>query len=302
MHKNTTKNSALGKGLNALLGDMSLEETKHDRAGLPNKGRAQIPAGSAVISIDPNLIDPNPEQPRRFFAAEDLTDLSNSIKHDGILQPLVVSKTDKGGRFTLIAGERRLRASKIAGLTKVPVIIKEVASDDLLRLALIENIQRADLNIIEEGLAYKALINNYGLTQEKCSQQVGKDRSTIANALRILTLPKEVQDDVVEKKLTMGHARALLSLDDKKKILRARDIVVAKGLNVRQTEQLTKTIDKPKKQKADPEVNPNLEYLAESLRGHLRTKVKFVGDAEKGKIEISYFSPDELERIIEIIK
>jgi ParB family chromosome partitioning protein len=263
-----------------------------------------VPKG-AVLELDPNLIDPNPQQPRRFFHDKDLGDLANSIKTDGIIMPLVVTEGDKPGRYTLIAGERRLRASKLVGLPSVPVIVKDGVADDLLRLALIENIQRADLNIIEEAQAYQSLISDYGLTQEQCAQKVGKDRSTVTNAIRILSLPKEIQDDITEQRLTMGHGRAILPLEDKKLMLRARDIIVKKGLSVRQTEKLCKLMKQNSNQDGtEPPArgsNPDLDYIADRLRGHLRTKVKLAGSGSRGKIEISYFSATELERILSII-
>lgn len=302
--KTPVRRGALGKGLNSLLGgvDTSERETNVSAVGSNAKNLSKINQ-SMILNINPNSVDPNPQQPRRFFVEQDLIDLSNSIKEDGIIQPIVVSKGEQAGRYTLIAGERRLRASKMAGLTEIPVIIKEVANDDLLRLAIIENIQRADLNIIEEAHGYLSLIKDYGLTQEQCAKKVGKERSTITNALRIIKLPREVQDDIVEKRLSMGHARALLSLEDKKELLKARDIVLKKQLSVRQTEQLCKRIKTETNQIPSNEnkVDPNLNYIAEKLRSNLRTKVKVSGSGSRGRIEISYFSTNELERILGII-
>jgi ParB family chromosome partitioning protein len=220
-----------------------------------------------------------------------------------VIQPLVVSK--EGENYILIAGERRWRASQLAGFEKVPVIVKEVTPEDMLRLAIIENVQRANLNVIEEAEAYAMLIKDYGLTQDDCARKVGKDRTTIANMLRILALPQEVQDDLMNDKLSMGHGRALLALEDRLLILKARDIVLSKKLNVRQTEQLVK---KMKKQgpldDADNDrnkANADLDYLADTLRSQLRTKVKLYGSGGRGRIEISYFSPAELERILQLI-
>jgi len=317
--KPAPRRSALGKGINSLLGDVDLGDPS-DTYSPSSKNRNKIVANRAkpgavrakpetnknyLLTLNPGLIDPNPEQPRRFFHDQDLKDLASSIKIDGILQPLVVSTGETKGRYTLIAGERRLRASKMAGLKEVPVILKEGAGDDLLRLALIENIQRADLNIIEEAHAYQSLISDYGLTQEKCAQKVGKERSTVSNAIRILLLPREIQDDIIETRMTMGHGRALLSLESKKQILRARDVIVKKGLSVRQTEQLCKSIkksgDSAFNNKKGGAVNPDLDYIADKLRGQLRTKVKLSGSGSRGKIEISYFSATELERILGVI-
>jgi ParB family chromosome partitioning protein len=298
------RRGALGKGINSLLGGVEIDQPApySDPVSLPS----QILAGrGAVLELDPNLIDPNPQQPRRFFHDKDLEELANSIKIDGVIMPLIVTGGEKPGRYTLIAGERRLRASKLIGLSTVPVILKEGVADDLLRLALIENIQRADLNIIEEAQAYQSLISDYGLTQEQCAQKVGKDRSTVTNAIRILNLPKEIQDDIIELRLSMGHGRALLPLEEKKQILRARDIIIKKGLSVRQTEKLCRNIkqggDPAAAEKATKISSPDLDYIADRLRGHLRTKVKLAGSGSRGKIEISYFSATELERILSVI-
>jgi ParB family chromosome partitioning protein len=174
----------------------------------------------------------------------------------------------------------------------------------MLRLALIENIQRADLNIIEEAEAYASLIKDYGLTQEQCADRVGKERSTVANTLRMLALPREIQDDIMDGRLTMGHGRAILSLEEKKLMLRCRDIVIKKGLSVRATEQLCKTFKDPKsgaKAGASIKDDADLQYITESLRSYLHTKVKLQGNTSRGKIEISYFSAAELERLLRVI-
>lgn len=296
------KRGALGKGLNALLGLNDLEEgAKALKETEEAKGTEAYT--NSVIRLHPGDIEPNPHQPRRIFNEEHLTALVQSIQVDGIIQPLIVAKGEKPGRFVLIAGERRWRAAQLAGLETVPAIVKNVASDDMLRIALIENIQRADLNAIEEAEAYASLINDFGLTQDQCAKKVGKERTTVTNALRLLQLPPEVQDDIMENRVSMGHGRALLSLEDKRKILRARDIVVKRGLNVRQTEQLCKNL---KKQEGEPKEAPqpksaDMDYLAENLRSHLKTKVKLMGTGSRGKIEISYFSAAELERIVNLV-
>ena len=287
------KSSALGKGLNSLLGIESSE-------GLESKWKER---GPGLMQIAVSDIQINPKQPRKFFKKSELDNLASSIEQDGLLQPLVVSSTENQGKYILIAGERRWRASQLAGLNTVPAIVKQVANDDLLRLALVENIQRSDLNPIEEAEAYLALINDHGLTQEECAHRVGKERATIANFLRLLSLPANIQNDLIECKLSIGHAKALASLDNPKIISRARDIIVKKALNVRQTEQLCRKLKKNK----EPEVSgataisPDLDYLVETLRNQLKTKVKMTGSGARGKIEISYFSPAELERIISLI-
>lgn len=297
--RNPPKRPALGKGLNSLLG-LGDREGEPDRPG----GSARPGNAEGVIRISPDLVESNPHQPRKVFRDQDLKDLSASLKVDGVLQPLIVSKSKSPGRYMLIAGERRLRAAMMAGLAEVPAIVREVSSNDLLRLALIENIQRADLNIIEEAEAYASLIQDYGLTQEECATRVGKDRSTVSNALRILTLPTEIRTDLLNGRLSMGHGRALLSLALKDQILRAREIVVKKELNVRQTEQLCKALRRGNTGEpapSTPRKNADLDYLADNLRSHLRTKVRLSGTGSRGKIEISYFSPAELERILAMI-
>ena len=294
------RRGALGKGLNSLLG-FGGEPGTYPEGTDGTMPIASVPATNVVLKVKPSDIEPNPHQPRRLMEREALESLAKSIQEDGIIQPLIVSKGEAPGRYTLVAGERRWRAAQMAGLEEVPVIVKEVASDDMLRIALIENVQRSDLNVIEEAEAYGSLINDFGLTQEQCAKKVGKDRSTITNTLRLLGLPREVQDDLSAQRLTMGHGRALLSLEDKKNMLRARDIVVRKALNVRQTEQLCKRLKSGAAEKpldAKSRTSADLEYLAETLRSHLRTKVKLAGTGTRGKIEVSYFSAAELERIL----
>jgi ParB family chromosome partitioning protein len=300
------RRGALGKGITSLLGDFS-ENTKSSQASaVPASANAESLEGPAgLLYVDVLNIEPNPAQPRKLFEEKALTELATSLRQDGFLQPIVVSRLEeKPGKYMIVAGERRWRASQLAGLKQVPVIVKEGAADGLLRLALIENIQRQDLNIIEEAEAYSALIKDYGLTQEQCADRVGKDRTTVTNALRLLSLPKELQDDLLEDRLTMGHGRALLSLEDKKLILRARDSVIKKQMNVRQTEQLCKSLkrggdisDRPR----GPKNQADLEYLADNLKSKLRTKVKILGNGVRGKIEISYFSAQELERLLAVL-
>jgi len=310
----TAKRSALGKGITSLLGGADIDVVANASAPQPkvdipvHQAMSQAPANSAghVLRLRIDDIEPNPQQPRKLFDDQALKELAASLREDGLLQPVVVTKNDeKTGRYMLVAGERRWRASKLAGLTEIPAIVREGASQDLLRLALIENIQRSDLNVIEEAEAYSSLIKDYGLTQEQCAERVGKDRTSVTNAIRLLALPRELQDDLLEDRLTMGHGRALLGLEDKKLMLRARDIVIKKQLNVRQTEQFCKTFKDAAqvgekstgllKNKAD------LDYIADTLRSHLKTKVRVTGNGSRGKIEVSYFSAAELERILAMI-
>lgn len=291
------RKAALGKGLNSLLGlgsDYSINNP------LDNQSQIQVP----VLEVPIASVKVNPKQPRKIFHEDELEALANSIKLDGIMQPLIVTRSEGGG-YLLVAGERRWRASQRAGLKSVPVLVKEVTPDDMLRLAVIENVQRSDLNVIEEAEAYATLIADFGLTQEECAQKVGKDRATITNILRMLQLPKEVQEDLFAKRLSMGHGRALLSLEDATMILKARDLVIKKQLSVRQTELIIKKIKAEKgpfdENSVMKETNRDLEYLADNLRSHLRTKVRLNGTGSRGKIEISYFSAAELERILKMI-
>lgn len=300
------RRGALGKGITSLLGDFS-ENTNSNIVDPAANGKPGTthPDTGGMLYVDVLQIEPNPAQPRKLFEEKALGDLAASLRQDGFLQPIVVSRLEETpGRYMIVAGERRWRASQLAGLKVVPVIVKEGAADDLLRLALIENIQRQDLNIIEEAEAYQALIKDYGLTQEQCADRVGKDRTSVTNALRLLVLPKELQDDLLEDRLTMGHGRALLSLEDKKLILRARDSVIKKQMSVRQTEQLCRAMKRGgdlSERPRGPKNQADLEYLSDNLKSKLRTKVKILGNGVRGKIEISYFSAQELERLLAIL-
>ncbi len=271
------------------------------------QNQSSLDLSQAIIQIKVDQIEPNPSQPRRVFDEKLLEDLSKSIKEDGVIQPVIVSAIKgKSQKYMLIAGERRWRASKLAGLEKIPAIVKEASPETTLRFALIENIQRQDLSVIEEAEAYKSLIEDFGLTQEQCAQKVGKDRSTITNLLRLLSLPKEIQEDIMEDTLSMGHGKALLSLETKQNMLRARDIIVKKQLNVRKAEQLCKKIKTSgasafESQESAGVSSPDVSYIEETLRGYLKTRVKLIGNEKKGKIQISYFSPAELERVLSLI-
>lgn len=292
------RRGALGKGISSLLGDADVDQGEDNSKAEKRRLEAE------VVRLDIADVDPNPHQPRKVFDEVALRELSESLKQDGLLQPIVVARGDKPGRYIIVAGERRWRASKLAGFDSIPAIIKDGINDDMLRLALIENIQRADLNIMEEAEAYSSLIKDYGLTQEQCADRVGKERSTVANTLRMLALPREIQDDVMEGRLSMGHGRAILSLEEKKLMLRCRDIVIKKGLSVRATEQLCKTFKDPKaggKAGGNIKDDADLQYITESLRSYLHTKVKLAGNTSRGKIEISYFSAAELERLLRAI-
>lgn len=254
-------------------------------------------------------ISPNQFQPRSHFDKEGLEELAGSIKEKGIIQPLVVVSNGDGS-YGLIAGERRLRASKLIGLLEVPVVIREVSGDDeLLELALIENVQRQDLNPIEEAEAYEKLIKIFSYTQEQAAARVGKKRSTVTNRLRLLQLPEFIQNDISEKKITEGHARAILRLaDDEGAMKEARDQIVAKGMSVRQAEKLTSRMKQERRgtqtsQKPEKSCLPDSfsNSLVTRVTNRLNSKVQLLQNGSRGKLEIEYYSLDDLERLIEII-
>jgi ParB family chromosome partitioning protein len=308
------RKSALGKGFSSLLGDIDIPvvATAQNVTTVPEERPAVVaspvstaPSTPGLAKIPVSEIEPNPHQPRKIFHPEDLTALSKSLREDGVLQPILVSKGDRPNRYVLIAGERRWRAAQMAGMSHVPVVIREGAPNDLLRLALIENIQRSDLNAIEEAEAYASLIKDFGYTQEQCAQRLGKERSTVANALRLLQLPRELQDDLVDGRLTMGHGRALLSLEERGAIFQAREIVLKKEMNVRQTEELCKNwahhVAKEKQNNSAGPPRPDNTYLTESLSQHFKTKVSLSGNGSKGKIQINFTSPEEFDRILALL-
>ncbi|MDA3970428.1 MAG: ParB/RepB/Spo0J family partition protein [Desulfobulbaceae bacterium] len=278
---------SLGKGLGALMTD----------------GADDFSAEGEYILCDINAIGPNPYQPRKEMDNAALQDLSASIRQKGILQPLVVVVDDDDmDRYVLIAGERRLRASKLAGLEEVPVIVRNVSVQDRLELALIENIQRENLNVIEEAMAYAQLIGEFGLTQEEVAKQVGKKRSTVANTLRLLQLPEFAKDDVVNGRLSMGHARVLLSLKTEEEMQILRDTIIQKRLTVRQAEGLAKGVQKKVRATRSKEqgISIPLSYcktLSNDIVRTFDTTAKIVQNGSRGKIEIEYYSLDDLERI-----
>lgn len=285
-----SKRSALGKGLNALL---------------PGKDE-QEPGDRTYFLCSIEAIKPNPYQPREEMDKDALAELASSIKEKGVLQPLVVIATESGG-YELIAGERRLRASKLAGLNEVPVVVKDASRQDRLELALIENLQRQNLNPLEEARAYERLIREFTLTQEEVATRVGKERSTIANILRVLNLPDYAREDLAKGLLTLGHARVLLGIEDAAALRALRDEIVAKGLTVRQTEQLARAVKKsgcptPRKKKAPPALpDAYCRSVHKELEGFLGTKSRIVQNGSRGRLEIVYNSPDELKRLLGLI-
>jgi len=261
------------------------------------------------FSCDIDKIIPNQFQPRKHFDNESLRELADSIQEKGIIQPLVVV-SNSDGTYGLIAGERRLRASQLINLESVPVVTREISGDDeLLELALIENVQRQDLNPIEEAHAYEKLIKVFAYTQEQAAEKVGKKRSTVTNRLRLLQLPDFIQDDIAQKKLSEGHARAILRLsDDPAAMKTARDQIVTKGMSVRQAEKLTsrmkqeQSVSRNTSQKQSTAIPKSFSSsLINRVTNKLHSKVKLIQNGSRGKLEIEYYSLDDLERVIELI-
>ncbi|GAQ94477.1 chromosome partitioning protein, ParB family [Thermodesulfovibrio aggregans] len=270
---------ALGKGLDALI---------------PKKEES-------LLEIEIERIVPGQAQPRTDFNEESLKELAQSIKEKGIIQPIVVSRVGDGS-FRIIAGERRWRAAKIAGLDKVPAVVKDVSPAEAVEIALIENIQREDLDPVETALAFDRLLREFNITQEELSKRVGKDRATISNYLRILRLTDEVKQYLKDGTLTMGHAKAILSVEDPQIQIEIANMIIKKSLSVRQTEELVKKfLNKVDKQKPSIKIIPEIAELEDKLTSELGYRVKILHKGKKGKLEIFYNSLDELEGILQKI-
>lgn len=295
-----SRGQRLGRGLEALLGSLPQALAQPTDSSTPLAGSGE------PLSISVASITPNPAQPRRDFKDSDLTDLASSIAVHGLLQPILVRPAPNG--FELIAGERRLRAVAKLGWESIPAVVRQVDDGAMLTVALVENLQRSDLNPIEEAEGYQRLVEEFRLTQQQIADAVAKDRSTIANALRLLLLPTTIRNMLVGGQLTMGHARALLALtDDKARIDLARQ-AVAQGYTVRDLERLTKTSSSgpAKKGRASQQVSPSpthsaqLQRITDALRRHLQTDVQVVcDDGASGEIHIRFYSPDDLERVLD---
>ena len=278
-------NKGLGKGLGALLGDFSEEVVQE----------------SAYRELPLYKVEPNPDQPRREFDEEELTRLADSISVHGVIQPLTVREM-ANGYYQIIAGERRWRAARMAGLSDVPVVVIEADDRKAMELALIENLQRQDLNPVEEAMGYQTLMQEYGLTQEETSERVGKSRSAVANTLRLLALTPEVLQLLKEGKITAGHARAILSLKSEKKQLEAAKKIIALALSVRQAETLCKNMNKEKP--ARQEITFEVDYVAEcekSLSKHLGRGVKIVNGKKKGRFELEFYGEEDLQTLLEAL-
>lgn len=297
--KASGKKRGLGRGLSALIGtdpvENILETTEKDE---PQKETRD----QAVVELDIRQIEPDAAQPRKSFGDEAMEELAASIRQYGVIQPLIVQKIGDD-RYQIIAGERRWRAAKKAGLEMIPAIVKDYAPEEVLAISLIENIQRENLNPVEEAKAYRRLIDEYSLKQDEVAQRVGKSRTTITNSLRLLGLDDEVLSYLVSGELTTGHAKALLSLKNKEQQRKLAAKAVKEGLSVRKLEQLTQ--EKPKQIAIEEPVNPAEEAvykdLTQKLRESLGTKVSIVRSEKKNKIEIEYYSEEELERLVEIL-
>ena len=279
----------LGRGLSALLGEETSDPKKEE-----------------YIEIDLDLIKPNSEQPRTRFTEDSLNELAQSIRVNGVIQPIIVRK--KGSTYEIVAGERRWRASQKAGLQKVPAVVKEVSDEKLLELALIENIQRQELNAMEEARAYKNLVETVGLTQEMIAESVGKNRTVITTFLRLLKLPEDIQKLIEEEKITAGHARALLMAEnaDSQRLLAQK--VIEMSLSVRETEKAVKRLGKEdstalEKTMTKVKIDANVKAAETKLRRHLGTQVQILPDGKGtgGKIEIEFYSESDLDRIYELV-
>ena len=285
------KRPALGRGLSALI--------PPPPPPAPAQGPAGGPAGPAARpqELDIDLLTPNPRQPRGHIEEHALEDLAQSIRSNGVIQPIVVRPA--GSANEIVAGERRWRASQRAGLLKVPVVIREVADEDLLQVALIENIQRENLNPIEEAQAYRRLSDEHHLSQEAIASAVGKDRATVANYVRLLRLPVEVRNEVASAALSMGHARALLSLPDDAAQRRVAREVVSRGLSVRETEALVRRETSPPPVRPEPRIDPNTRVAEEQLKLALGTRTRIVRKGSGGRVEIDFKNENELQRLFE---
>ena len=279
-----TKRKALGRGLLALIpGADNLEE-----------------AEGQFFQCSIAAIEPNPDQPRQDFSDRELEGMVASVREKGIITPLLVSRAGTG--YRLIAGERRLRAAQKAGLERVPVVVREVSSTESLELALIENIHRKDLNAIEEAAAYSKLLEETGATQDSVAKRLGKDRSTITNFLRLLKLSVSIQQDVIDGRLSMGHARVLAGVKGGAEQKGLRDVVIKKGLSVRQLEALVKKLKTPaRSKKIDSEKSYYFQSLADELKGSLGTKVQITKRGREGRIVVYFYSDDELDRLVNLL-
>ena len=290
----TAKRGGLGKGLDSLI-----KENKTAKHTAPVK-KEVVNAGQIMMKI--NDVEPNRDQPRKHFEEDALLELADSIKQFGILQPLIVQK--RNDYYEIIAGERRWRAAKQAGIKEIPVIIKEYTDQEIVEISLIENIQRENLNPIEEAQAYKRLLNEFRLKQDEVAERVSKSRTAVTNSMRLLKLDERVQQMIIDDMISTGHARALLAIEDKEQQYILANKVFDEKLSVRDTEKLVKELKKPKKEKEKPVIQNAFVYedLEERIKSIIGSKVHVNHKANgKGKIEIEYYSDNDLERIFELL-
>ena len=295
------RNSGLGRGLDALFADHALVDKAEQEKALETTNKAGNNDGkyNEIRYININDISPNEKQPRKVFDESKIKELSDSILEHGIIQPLVVRKHPRG--FEIVAGERRWRAAKMAGLREIPCILREFSDSENMLVAIIENMQREDLNPIEEATGLNEMIRVYGMTQEEVSKSVSKSRPYITNALRLLKLPSEIQDLVSDGKITTGHARALINIDSKKLQADICRRIVEDGLSVREVEKLAAGEKKAQKTKKVKEKSNEILWVEDKLKSAYGTKVTIKEKGKKGSIEIEYYSKDELNRLVELL-
>ena len=284
-----TKRRALGKGLEELFNSEQLDLNKFEKHVLETTPKEEI------IEVEISELRPNPYQPRKVFDESKLEELASSIKEHGVFQPIIIKKSIKG--YEIIAGERRVKASGKAGLTKIPAIVRNLTDEEMMEIALLENLQRENLNSIEEATAYKKLLDNLSVTQEELAQKLGKSRSHITNMLGLLTLPDEIKNLINENKISMSHARVLSKIEDKEKILDLANQIIEKNLNVREIEELSRDKEIIKKHKIEKHKTSEYQYIEELLCDKLGTKVK----VSSKKIEIKFNNNNDLNRILEIL-
>lgn len=303
------RKQALGRGLGALLSSqrpVAVQPSSETETPVLETGESSQPI--RYLSLD--QVQPNPHQPRKTFSEESLQELSFSIREHGVLQPILVTPKTSGDGYTLVAGERRFRAAQRAELTKIPALVQELSEEEMLEIAIVENVQRDDLNSVEEARAYRSLIDNFGWSQEQVAQRVGKNRSTVANSLRLLRLGDEALKDLEIGNLTAGHARAILAIDDSFYRQKLRQEIVEKGLSVREAERRAASYQKAgpptqnprKKSAAAAAEDLDTVHLEERLMVYLGCRVKILTrDGKSGKLEIPFRNPDELERFLQAI-
>jgi len=293
------KKKGLGKGLDSLIVPNKNVESSEDNKN-KKESKEEIIPGEQMMKI--NMVEPNRDQPRKNFEEDALLELADSIKQFGVLQPLLVRK--QKDYYEIIAGERRWRAAKMAGMKEVPVIVKEFTEQEIVEIGLIENIQRENLNPIEEAMAYKRLMEEFGLKQDEIAERVSKSRTTVTNSMRLLKLDERVQQMIIEDMISTGHARALLAIEDRDQQYELANMIFDEKLSVRDVEKLVKSLKNPKKVKEKKVVKNSFIYtdLEEKLKEVIGTKVSIASKGKgKGKIEIEYYSDEELERVFDMI-